>query len=344
MRAVVHAIFLIALSASLAACAPRLTSFEHDIPALQLRVVGQPGITDGRTRFRQILCGVRPDVCQQMLVRLRDEELQYGPPLPLPAHDPRLRILFVPGAFQECFAEAAVPYEGAVQRLGGLGYDVEILRIGGRSGAEHNAEQIAEVVRKNPPRSDERLVLIGYSKGTPDIAVFLVNHPELASGVSAVVGIASAMNGTPIADRYAGLFDVVSWVKAGPCEVGDRGVVRDLSRTERIRWLARARLPEHVRYFSLGALVDDAATARLLLEPKRELARVSALNDGQTLFYDQLIPGSTFLGYANGDHWAIALPLQEKWPYWGGNVAGKHYPRDDLLEAIVLYLAEALRE
>jgi hypothetical protein len=43
-----------------------------------------------------------------------------------------------------------------------------------------------------------------------------------------------------------------------------------------------------------------------------------------------LIPGSVLLGFANGDHWAVVLPLQEKWPYWGGNSAGTRYPRDQL--------------
>ena len=344
MRHIVRRLLAIVLPGTLAACALQLTTYRHDVPALQLRVVGQPGVADGRVRFRQVLCGVRPEDCQRMLVRLADEELPSGPPIPLPSHDRRMRVLFVPGAFQQCFPDVAAPYEGAVQRLRMLGYTIEILPVGARSSAENDAEQIAQAIRANPPIPGEHLVLMGYSKGTPDIMVFLVRHPDLAERVSAVVSIAGAVNGTPIADRYSGLFDAVSWLKAGPCEVGDRGVLRSLRRDERMRWLAENRLPGHVRYFSLGAFVSDEATARLLAKPKRELSRVSALNDGQTVFYDQLIPGSTLLGYANGDHWAIALALQEKWPYWAGNPDDTTYPRDGLLEAMVLYVAEALSQ
>jgi pimeloyl-ACP methyl ester carboxylesterase len=323
-------------------CAAVPFAEEYDLPALQLRVLHQPSVVDGRVRFRQILCHLRPDGCETMLVRLPDEPGAADVEADLPAHDPRLRILFVPGAFQECFAEAADPYEEAVHRLRRSGYSVDLLPVGGRSSSERNAEQIAHAIRAQPTLEDARLVLVGYSKGTMDILVFLVRHPELVHRVDAVVSIAGAVNGTPIADRYSGLFDLVSWVGAGRCEVGDRGVVRSLRRGERMRWLAQNRLPRNVAYFSLGALTQDGSTAKLLAEPRRELTRITAMNDAQTLFYDQLIPGSTLLGYANGDHWAIALPLQERWPFWAGNSAGLRYPRDDLFEAIVLYLAEAV--
>ncbi len=83
-------------------------------------------------------------------------------------------------------------------------------------------------------------------------------------------------------------------------------------------------------------------TARLMGFTKSRLSRAEPLNDGQMIFYDQLIPGSTLLGYANGDHRAIVLPLQDKWTYWGANATGTRYPRDLLFEAIVLYVNEAL--
>jgi hypothetical protein len=75
---------------------------------------------------------------------------------------------------------------------------------------------------------------------------------------------------------------------------------------------------------------------------KNMLSRAEPLNDGQMIFYDQLIPDSTLLGYTNGDHWAIVLPLQDKWTYWGANAAGARYPRDLLFESVVLYVGEAL--
>ena len=48
--------------------------------------------------------------------------------------------------------------------------------------------------------SDERLVLIGYSKGAPDILGGLVTYPELAQRVAAVVSVAGSVNGSPPAN------------------------------------------------------------------------------------------------------------------------------------------------
>ena len=120
-------------------------------------------------------------------------------------------------------------------------------------------------------------------------------------------------------------------------------MVDSLSRDQRLPWLASHKLPSSVRYFSVGSFVRAEETARLMEFTKSSLSRAEPLNDGQTIFYDQLIPGSTLLGYANGDHWAIVLPLQDKWTYWGANPAGTRYPRDLLFEAVVLYVGEALR-
>ncbi len=73
------------------------------------------------------------------------------------------------------------------------------------------------------------------------------------------------------------------------------------------------------------------------------LAEIDPRNDGQLLFYDQVIPGATLLGYANADHWAVAVPIEEKHPLLAMLVTGyNRFPRDLLVEAIVLYTAEQL--
>lgn len=324
------------------ACTPPLTAYRTDLPALQLRVLGQPGFHDGRARFREVLCGIRPQDCDSLLVALADDPAVRPHPPPMPRHDTKLRILFVPGAFQECFQKVAVPYEAGIAHLRAIGYRVSLVPVSGRSSSEHNAAQIAQAVREEQLASGEKLVLMGYSKGTPDILQFLIGYPDLAARVDAVVSIAGAVNGTPVADKNAALYALVSRIDFAPCAAGDGGVVHSLRRDVRMPWLSAHRLPEHIRYFSLGAFSRAEETGRFLAFTQRDLVRMSALNDGQTIFFDQILPGSTLLGYANGDHWAIVLPLQDKWTYWAANPAGVHYPRHALLEAIVLCLAEAL--
>ncbi|MGT2494253.1 hypothetical protein ACU4GD_36735 [Cupriavidus basilensis] len=40
-----------------------------------------------------------------------------------------------------------------------------------------------------------------------------------------------------------------------------------------------------------------------------KLARIDGRNDNQVIFYDQIVPGSTLMGYVNADHWALAVPI-----------------------------------
>jgi len=334
---------------SISACTPPLTKYRTDVPALQLSVLGQPPATDGRVRFREVYCGVlaadpsaSATSCDELLVRLSDEAPPRSAPAPLPAFDPSMHILFVGGAFGECFRDVATPFPADIAKLSGLGYRIRLVTVDGRSSSAHNAAQIADAVREEQVGPGEKLVLMGYSKGTPDILEFLVRNPELAARVDAMVSFAGAVNGSPLGEAYAGLYAMVAAVDLKSCGAGDHGVLDSLRVKVRTQWLSRHRLPANVRYFSVSSFTVPDETARLMFITKGDLNRVEALNDGQTIFYDQLIPGSVLLGYAHGDHWAVVLPLQEKWPYWGGNSAKTHYPRDLLFEAVVLYVGEAL--
>jgi len=47
------------------------------------------------------------------------------------------------------------------------------------------------------------------------------------------------------------------------------------------------------------------------------LSTVEPRNDGYVAFCDQVIPGATLLGYANLDHYDIALPVRERLNFGG---------------------------
>jgi hypothetical protein len=89
---------------------------------------------------------------------------------------------------------------------------------------------------------------------------------------------------------------------------------------------------------------ERSNTAHILRSAWRDLARVEPRNDGQLLFFDQVPPGATLLGYANADHFAIAIPFDgQSDPVASTAVLGHApYPRGVLLEAIVLYVVESL--
>jgi len=333
--------------------APPLQEYGLAVPAQTLGVVGAPPVRDGRARFRAIFCTLLERQasgqeawggCEELLHRLVDEPAALPRPVAVEKSGPPLRLIIVPGLLGECVGKIAWPYEQASRRLGELGYRVELLPVSGGGSSGFNAQGIAAAIRDLDLEPRERLVLLGHSKGAVDILEFLVAYPELRPRVAAVVSVAGAVNGSPL----TGLFseDFARWLGLFPqewCRMGDAGALESLRRSTRLKWLADHPLPEDVGYFSLAAFTSREQTAPLLQPAHEALYRVDPRNDGQLLFSDQVIPGAQLLGYANADHWAVALPLRNDWPAQVGEPGRPgDVPRDLLLEAILLFVAEQL--
>ena len=78
----------------------------------------------------------------------------------------------------------------------------------------------------------------------------------------------------------------------------------------------------------------------ILVPVWRRLLRYDPHTDGQLLARDALIPGSTLLGYLNADHWSAAIDVETVHPLIGSRPDETPFPRDALLAAILLQLAE----
>ena len=336
-------------------CGFQLLDYSLDTPATTLSVLGAPAVTDGRARFRQIFCDrlaadpvfgtEQGTTCDTYLLRLEDEAKPAVPAAPLPESVPRLRILIVPGFMGACYWDFAKPFEVSAARLNARGYRIDWIVVDGRSGSEHNGGQIAEALRCLDLDEDEPLVLLGHSKGAVDILDFLVSYPDLARRVAAVVTVSGAINGTPLADYLVNVYAALgNLVAPGDCPPGDDRAVMSQERSVRLSWLASHRLPDWVQYFSVVSLTQGGNVNTILREGYDLLKAIDPRNDGALLFYDEVIPGGTLLGYANADHWATAYPLEEKHPTLTKTFfLHNHYPRTALLEAIALYVAEALK-
>jgi pimeloyl-ACP methyl ester carboxylesterase len=327
-----------------------MLKYNLDVPAQTLSVLDAPEVRDGRARFREVFCSSlreHPDrkqrTCEELLHRLSDEAASAPQPAKPPIPDPRLRLVFVTGLFNDCASVVASPFETAVPRLRSLGYGAEILSVSGRSSSSFNAARIADFVSQVPD-GDQRLVLVGYSKGAVDILEFMVAYPELASRVSAVVSVAGAINGSPAADIAAAFYQrSLKDVSFPGCAPGDSGALTSLARSVRLNWLVTHRLPQSAKYFSLVSFARADTVSGPLRPFAAALAEIDPRNDGQLLFYDQVIPGATLLGYVNADHWAVAVPIEEKRPVLATLVTGHNwFPRDALVESIALYLSEQL--
>jgi len=331
-------------------CLPRFSPLPDQAPALRLALPNDPPIHDGRARFRQIVCMLADQrlsmdtsrlSCEQLLWHLSDEPQPILPAISLPPLDPKLRVIIVPGAFAECFPEYGMPFEDAAAVLRQNGSRIDFVVVSGRSGADHNAAQIAAAVERLPEDPAEKIVLIGHSKGAVDILHFLVNHPQEARRVRAAVSVSGPVSGSPLADSLAGVYrGFFSRMPFTDCPPGDRGVVDSLGRSHQTTWLASHRLPETVRYFSLVTFARREDVHPLMLLTYDRLAAAGERNDGYVPITDQLIPGATLLGYVNLDHWDIALPVRERLNI--GGVGSRAAARQLLLEVLLLAVSEIL--
>ena len=311
-----------------------------------------PAALDGRARYRQIYCdlvGRRTEAtpatayCEDLIWRLRDEAAPAANPAELPVLATRLRIFVVSGAFSDCRAPATVPFEEAIARLNAQGTRIAPVMVSGRSGAAHNARQIADTLRSANLTADDQVVLVGYSKGTIDILEFLAAFPQDAQPVVAVVSVAGAVQGSPLAD------DADWWYRTffaqafpGTCDPGDGQVLHSLRPATRQAWFESHALPERVAYFSLAAFTTEEHLSHGLKPAWRSLARHDERNDGQVLASDAIIPGSTLLGYVNADHWDVAISLEDQMPQLSRRDSARALPRSELLLAALLYVSESL--
>ena len=341
----------------LAGCAPApLIPYSEATPPLVLAPAAQAGIKDDRGRFREIFCAVLqarhhelPDYrdCEEALTRVGEEPEASGAPVDLGPSRRGLIAAVVPGVGWDCISEWLQPAGAVAEHLRRFGYDQITLEIDALSSSSVNARRVRDALleMQSSPASPE-VVLIGYSKGAPDVLQAVVDYPEIRDRLAAVVSIGGAVGGSPLANRATqSELELLQHFPSADCELGDRGALESLKPTPRHAWLAHSPLPPEVRYYSIVTFPDPEQISRILRRSYRQLSQVDSRNDSQLIFYDQLIPGSTLAAYLNADHWAIAVPIARSHARVGRWLVDHNaYPREALVEALLRYLEEQLAE
>ena len=185
-------------------------------------------------------------------------------------------------------------------------------------------------------------MLVGYSKGAPDVLEAVVSYPEIRHRIAAVVSAAGAVGGSPLAnDAEQYQANLLQYFPGSKCGAGDGGGVESLRPAVRKTWLAEHALPTDLRYYSLVTFPNPDRISSILKSSYDKLAAIDARNDSQMIFYDQLVPGSTLVGYINADHWALAVPISRSHPSTGAMfVTQNAYPREALTEALLRFIEE----
>ena len=336
------------------ACARKpLLDYSLDTPPVVLVPIRNAGITDGRARFREIFCAIQQDhgallpddrPCDEALHRLEDEPEPGGRPVHLGAARLPLRLIIVTGLMCQCVSDLVIPFTDARPHVESLGFKTDLLMVGGLSGIEENAAQIRDFVAEMSPAPQEKLIFVGFSKGAADLLEAVVRYADVRERTTAIVSLAGAIGGSPIAGALPDYLE--RWAEklfGEKCGLEDGNAIESLSREARRDWLADNPLPRSIPYYSLAAFAERDNTSFILRSAYDRLAMVDPLNDGQVIFYDAVIPGSTLLGFVNADHWAVAMPIAREHPHLAGTLVTRNaFPREVLLEAIARFVEEDL--
>ena len=335
----------------LTGCSSPMSRYAGHDPAMAYVPIAHAGISDGRPAFRALFCAAiarslleTPQPCDYWLRRF-DDELPPPASVSLPAPGPRpFDLLIVSGIFAECMPRVQA-FADALGRFQQLGYAVHYAAIKGRASTTLNAELIyARIKALRAGNGNRKFVVLAYSKGAVDILSALQRYPELASDIAAVISFAGAVNGSPLADQYRGLYErLFAAIPYRDCPPGDGGEMADLTREDRLNWLATHTFHRTPPLFSIVAAPTPDRVSTVLAPMHAALSHIDPRNDGQVLHFDALLPGARLLGYVNADHFAIALPFLQGMPLLANTLIDKNYfPRIPLVEAAVLYVEEIL--
>ncbi len=312
-------------------------------------------LRDGRARFREIFDAVNrargaslPDArdTDTALRRVEPEAAGEGGAVSLEPLPAGTWVLAVGGYLSACMRFIAPTFEDGIAHLQSQGANVANAWVAGRCGTRHNAKIVRDAIDNLPMKPGERLIVVAHSKGVLDTLQMIADFPETAKRINALVSFASPITGSPLATDLPGWFrSLLVNLPLPTCGTGDKLALHDIEHDVRRRFMETFTMPVHIKTYCLAAwpTAGGISTAFRLMD--KALTRQDPAHDGQVLVRDMALPGATLLAYLNGDHAAIAQPVNRNNSLVAKLASGllrdhNAYPREVLMEAVVRNVLE----
>jgi hypothetical protein len=316
---------------------------QETMPPVVFATLADAGIKDLRHLYRAAVCRQLPAnsaPCEELILRFPNEP---APNILSTKGDikDRYRIAFVPGFFSDCLNGMFYPFTDVIADLTESGFVVYNLRTFGRGSSAENAQRLAQqlVELGTDPRP---FIFVVYSKGLLDVLELLLRYPQTSQHIAAIISIAGAANGSPVADEHYDLYR--DWLAGLPIPGCDRGTgeeVRDLRRDVRLEWWTKHRSAITVPIFSIVAVPKADRVSPILKQTYEKLAGIDPRNDGLLLWYDTIVTHGYLLGYVNADHLAIAVTPSQQVPALSF-LFKADVPRTALVKAAIEVAAETV--
>jgi len=251
--------------------------------------------------------------------------------------DATYRFLLIAGYGSDCLRGPHATFMDTIAHLGSAhSYTAETLPVSAFGSSEFNARQIAQYLDKQFVTDQRKYIVLGYSKGTPDLEVAIANQPGVKEKVAALVTLSGVVQGSrltspPETTRPGGPQAAIS------CTFGDGGGIQSMQPQVRKAFLADHPNPL-VPTYSVAAYSRSKDTSRVLLPFWEEISQFGKVEDSQMIAAEAIYPQGTYLGLLTRDHWAIAIPFEPSVLVNKGD-----FPRPQLFEAILRFVTADLK-
>lgn len=313
------------------------------LPPATAQAVHAAGVRDLRGSYRAEACrrlGSLPSACNRALRQFAGEPSPVALP---PVHylTQHYRIVFVPGFYSECFEPYLRPFADVMQDLQKDGFRTDYFDVYGRGTVSQNAARLAQQFydAADDPRST---IVFAYSKGLVDTLEMLLRYPDLAGNVAAVVSVAGAAKGSPLADQLHTLYQTLGvWLPLPGCAAGNGIEINDLRQSVRQQWWKAHGAALTVPLYALVAAPQPERISTATWATHQQLALTDPHNDGYLLWQDQIPPASRLLGFVNADHWTIAVPVDAQLPLLSFFFRDET-PRTVIIQSAITLVAQTL--